>query len=485
MTYQAMRARQRLTVATAFVAILAVACSDGPTSPRLGTIRVSVQTSGGDLDIDGYEFVVDSGTRQYLNSSGIGSDGSRRTDGTVTGISPGTHVVTLQAVADNCTVSDAGSRSITVTAGQTVNVTYSVVCIATGIEVTTHTSGEYSDVPFVYDLRVDQSSIPIAPNATQIVSRLRPGAHVLTLRMRTENCSVVGGDQTITMPAGTITPVRFEITCVPVVRLEKIAYVVDTIVNGKVERWIALINPDGSGGRRLALGESPAWSPNGSGLAFSTASCNSFADYYGIACGGFIVAIDPETLSMRDLGAGATSGFKPAWSPTGDVIAFTRCCEYADQTRLYLARVDGSSTEGLDIVGLLNVRDPAWSPDGKRIAFSCFISQSTDLCVMNRDGTGLVRLTNDAASESDPAWSPDGSRIAFNRYSPGSAMEIVLIPPDGGDVTRLTEGFEPAWSRDGATLVFSGGDGLFTIRVDGSHRTRLTKGAHYAPAWRP
>jgi TolB protein len=294
----------------------------------------------------------------------------------------------------------------------------------------------------------------------------------------------VGGAQTVTVPAGTITPVHFEIACLPVVRLEKIAYVVDTIVGSKRESMIALVKPDGSGAVALAVGDSPAWSPDGTRLVFSEASCGFYDAYYGSDCGGGLVMIDPETLNMASVGDGS-AGFGPAWAPTGDVLAFTRCCEYSDRTRLYLARVDGSQTIQLAIPGVIGVSNPAWSPDGLRIAFTCSIGQSTDVCVINRDGTGLLRLTNDDASEGRPAWRPDGSSIAFTKYSPGSGPAIVLVTLDGGVVTRLTDGFEPAWSRDGSRLVFAGGDGLFTINVDGSHRTRLTTGAHHAPAWRP
>jgi Tol biopolymer transport system component len=107
-----------------------------------------------------------------------------------------------------------------------------------------------------------------------------------------------------------------------------------------------------------------------------------------------------------------------------------------------------------------------------------------DVCVMNRDGTGLVRLTSGAAQETDPEWSPDGSRIAFTTTTAERA-EIALMAVDGSAVTRLTDGFDPAWSRNGAKLVFARADGLFTINADASNLTRLTAGNQHAPAWRP
>lgn len=478
-----------LFAAAALVTVLAGACrdGDGPTAPEPGTISVSVETSGGDLDIDGYEFVVDSVTRRSLSArtATVGADGTQRADAVVAGVTAGAHSATLEGVADNCTVSGPSSRSITLTPGQVVNVAFTVVCAATGIEITTRTTGP--DFPSNYDLLVDRSSIRAATNGTQIVSRLEPGAHAVSLHTRGANCSVAGDTlTTVAVTARTITPVRFDVTCLPVVRLEKIAYVVDTLVNGKADRWIVLVNPDGSGAKTFAIGGAPAWSPNGTTLAYSTTVCNPADDYYSApTCFGGLVVTDPETSNVLTLADGSR-GFNPAWAPTGDVIAFTRCCESGDVTRLYLARVDGSPVVPLNIPFVDVVRDPTWSPDGRRIAFTCFLdNESADVCLINRDGSGFVRLTKDGATKGDPAWSPDGSRIAFTKITAGSPPEIALVASDGGGVTRLTDGFEAAWSRDGTTLIFAGGDGLYTINVDGSHRTRLTTGGQTAPALRP
>ena len=56
---------------------------------------------------------------------------------------------------------------------------------------------------------------------------------------------------------------------------------------------------------------------------------------------------------------------------------------------------------------------PAWSPDGTRLAFTSTRDGNSELYVMNRDGSGLRRLTNSPAIDSTPTWSPTGTQIAF------------------------------------------------------------------------
>lgn len=484
-----MTSQQRSRVTAGLLVIFGAACNDGPIVPQLGTMRVSVRSSGGDFDIDGYDLVVDSQVRWSLppNAPVVGRDGTARADFLVSDVSIGTHDVVLERVADNCTVTGARSRSVVVTGGQPVDVVFVLVCVATGVEITTRTTGP--DEPTRYEVLVDDRSSVVAANGAVAVTRLAAGMHTVALRVRGENCSVAGGRQlTVAVTARTITPVVFEISCTPAVRREKIAYVVDdTTIDGKRGPWMVLINPDGSGAVPLALGDAPAWSPDGSRLVFSTTLCTSDFYYDYLTCTGGLSVMDPETWNVTALSYG-DGGLAPAWAPTGDLILFTRCCDAYPKPQLHMVRADNTLPVDLIIPDLYGAHDPAWSPDGQQIALACFVKRalSQDLCMVSPDGSAPFRLVSDSTTESSPAWSPDGTMIAFTRYSPESKRtQIFLVVPDGSGLTRLTDGFDPSWSRDGSRLVFAGGDGLYTINVDGSQRIRLTTGAHRSPAWRP
>ena len=84
-----------------------------------------------------------------------------------------------------------------------------------------------------------------------------------------------------------------------------------------------------------------------------------------------------------------------------------------------------------------------------KIAFASNREGNEDIYVMNADGSGLTRLTDNPADDSEPAWSPDGSRIAFSsdRDDPG---DIYVMNADGTGQTRLTDNpaddHAPAWS---------------------------------------
>jgi hypothetical protein len=471
---------RRLQISAALLVLLSAACNDGPTAARGGSIRVIVRTSGGDVDVNGYLLTVTGTTVQW-------TVGTQETV-TVGSVAAGTHTVTLGNVAANCAVTGDVARSVAVESGRTTDVTFEVVCVATGVIITTRTTGV--DNPNNYGVVVDDHQpFPVPANGSVTLSRLPPGSYRISLAIPGTHCTVADrGQASVDVVAGRLTPVQFDVSCVAPTRAEKIAFAVDTLIRGTRGNWIGVMNPDGSGGTLYARGNSPAWSADRTRIIFSDATCRPI-DYYDvtISCDGRLEIVDPETENLSTIDE-AFGGFDPAWSPTNDAIAYLSCCDVANQAgQLLVLPLDRPGARQLAIPGVATIRDPAWAPDGRRLAFACVVAQvlslpdaNWDICIVNRDGTDFVRLTSEGTRDTHPAWSPDGRRIAFSRDG-----DIAITTFGELGLTRLTTGFDPAWSPDGTRLVFAEGDGLFTINADGTNRQRLATGYYSAPAWRP
>jgi hypothetical protein len=545
--------RHRLWPGAALL-LLASACGDGPTAPaEPGSIRVTITTTGGDPDVDGYELVLD-GNQRYPVSEWTTSTLLRD-------ISPGTHAITLDGVAENCTLQGAPERAVTVVSGSTVEIGFAVDCETTGVRITVRTSGP--EVPGLFSVQFSSGlSNYVLSNGTTVLSRLSPGTYTIVLTDITEYCEVLGEvTVSVVVASRSLTDASFEVTCraaTGAIQVTLVTTGVDLDPNGYTvfaagrelpapingvrtfdgvaagthtvrlghlapncrvpdgeERAVELTAggmtrdtvrvtfeavcertdkilyatfgqlylayADGSNAMVLRSGTSASWAPDGKRLVYF--ECDFYYWYY-YECSGLRV-FDTETRA-EVLIPNTVSALYPSWSPTGNEIAFVAVPPGGTELALMLINVDGSNARPVWVANPAWSGPPSWSPDGQKIAFSCSVLPGQlDICVVNRDGTGFSRLTDDAFSDFDPAWSPDGSTIAYSRFAPGQASGIVLITAGGSYLRTLTSGFDPAWSADGSRIVFARGSGLSVINADGTGLRQLTTGQHSAPAWRP
>jgi Tol biopolymer transport system component len=547
-------------------AAAAVSCGDGEgitVPPSTGTLEITTITNGTEIDSDGYTIQVDGGTEQAVAVSD---------ELTIPEVAPGSHSVLLGGLAANCTVADANPQSVAVTAGDTATVAFAVTCRPTtgGVVITTATSGPLPDVDG-YTVSVDETDgVSMGVNDAITISDLPPGAHEITLGGLAENCSVASGQsQTVTVVAGQLSQVQFNVTCIvptgsivvattttgsspdpdgylvslsgsesqPIganstLRLEGLtigSHVVELsghasncnidgenprtveVVPGTVTvtftvtclgpdaliafgsnafqlQAIFTVRPDGSGLTNLTpsggFERNPAWSPDGSKILFAGTD-----DLY-------VMEADGSGRVMLARGNAEVGGY--SWSPDGRMIAFTQLGLIGDVffQELWVMAADGSGKLRL----AENGANPSWSPDSRRIAYE----SGEQIELVNADGSGNARLTNQRYGAFQPAWSPGGERIAFvtaidEPIDRPAERHIFLINPDGSSALDLSRGLgdddSPTWSPDGRKIAFLFSEGEFgndgsevaVMNSDGSGRTNLTRtpGFDLAPRWSP
>jgi TolB protein len=145
----------------------------------------------------------------------------------------------------------------------------------------------------------------------------------------------------------------------------------------------------------------------------------------------------------------------PAWSPDGTRLAYV-----SFEQKKPVVYVQSLTTGGRQAVAAFRGSNsaPAWSHDGRRLAVTLTRDGGSQIFMINADGSGApIRLTQSAAIDTEPNFSPDGQSILFTSDR-GGGPQIYRISATGGAVQRVTfEGsynVSPRHSPDGKSFTF-------------------------------
>ncbi len=224
--------------------------------------------------------------------------------------------------------------------------------------------------------------------------------------------------------------------------------------------------------------DAPVWSPDGKRLLYT-------ADRDGKTV---LQQVDLATNANTALTeATDASQFAPAFSPSGDRIAFTE--QEAERSTVILINADGR-----DRRVLAEGSFPKWSPRGDQIVFSQRLANQTALYLIRPDGAQLQRLTYGTTDAYMPLWSPDGQAIAFLRQetTERTARLHLIALADGAErqlVDSVLLGEPFAWSPDGLFIAFIAPyNRIFTalavVEISSEHVFQLVQGGQLSQlAW--
>ncbi len=207
-----------------------------------------------------------------------------------------------------------------------------------------------------------------------------------------------------------------------------------------------------------------------------------------------IWSVRSDGSRLRRLGFGAGEALNPAWSRDGSRIAFATGAQGGP--RIWIMNADGSipmpASPNFPLCELWYT-SISWDPSGTQMAADC----SGDTWVMNLATQGSFSLSEQVDLDMHvPDWSADGQRLLFSGdVERDGTYDAVVVPPSGGTPVKLFgPAADPTWSPDGSMIAFTAGDaGRFELHVanaDGSGKRRVTPlpaeaGADEGPSWSP
>jgi len=237
---------------------------------------------------------------------------------------------------------------------------------------------------------------------------------------------------------------------------------------------VYVMNSNGSGVTRLTTDVNDdsfaSWSSDGSKIVFQ--SMRNGVNYQ-------VYSMNADGSNQVNLTNTSSSDGEPSWSPDGTKIALASDRDHAGFDSVYVMNSNGSNQHRITFSSdTIDDTQPMWSRDGSRITFVSTRDSTTEtwqetdddgnyitkskvhinkeVYVMNADGSGQLRLTNDLANDDAPSWSPDGSKIVFRsdreRDCCDPSAQVWTMNTDGSGLTNISSSgngdYSASWTSE-------------------------------------